>query len=315
MLNNSTLDGMRPKVAYSLNKSKRWEMVSSPEALVDQFTSVDQAYPVAAADRAFVGSGYTNRAYAEKAAPDQNVKSIRVKSGKGADILSLRDSLMDKPTTSEKKSKPKPGQSLMEFVEAPSILYCVEEHHADELLFRRLLGKSKVGGRTTKKVKNVEYDGSEESDFDGDVDADAADNSDGSTRDDDAPKPSTLGDFLVTKPSKKGKKKRTITEQSFEIIDESPDVSSTTSKPEPSLTNTTQLALASKTEIRYINVDSECLTLPNLTEMEFMFDFMWLNDEKTRCLFTVPKGCDDTHANFSSVIILELMKNKRKHLR
>uniref|UniRef100_A0AC35FMU1 RING-type domain-containing protein n=1 Tax=Panagrolaimus sp. PS1159 TaxID=55785 RepID=A0AC35FMU1_9BILA len=312
-LENSTNDGMASKIAYSLNKSKRWELCSSPESFIEKMASLDQVYPVAAVDQCILKNEYTALSYSQKDPNDDDVKSIKVKSGNGGPFLSLRDSMIEKPSTPKALAERRriKGETAKEFVEAPSILYCIANHHSDELFFRKLIGKSHIGARTTKKNKIVDLKDIEENSSDTDSDFGDCDNIDDSGET--SMRTSTLADFIISKPSKLNNKRRK-NNHDFEIINE---ISKEKAPAKfPTLTNTNDLIESSFTEIRFINIEkTETLELPNFESFEFMFDFEWLNEEKTKCLFMIPKGSENNVlTNFNSILILELSENQRNRL-
>uniref|UniRef100_A0A914Y8E8 RBR-type E3 ubiquitin transferase n=1 Tax=Panagrolaimus superbus TaxID=310955 RepID=A0A914Y8E8_9BILA len=169
------------------------------------------------------------------------------------------------------------------------------------------IGKSNFGGWTSKKNKIVDLKDIEESASDGDSDFE-----DGEVEESELPKTSTLADFVVSSKSSKLINKKRKNNSDFEIINELPKEKGTPKS--PTLSNTAELVETSFTVTRYINIDTEYLQLPNFESFEFMFDFSWLNEEKTKCLFVVPKGSADILTNFNSIIILELSKSQKSNL-
>uniref|UniRef100_A0AC34FTB3 RING-type domain-containing protein n=1 Tax=Panagrolaimus sp. ES5 TaxID=591445 RepID=A0AC34FTB3_9BILA len=303
-LENSTNDEMAPKLAYSLNKSKRWELCLSPESFIQKMASLDQAYPIAAVDQSIVKGEYTAKTYSQKSSAENDVKSIKVKSGNGAPMLSLRDSVSGKQPARDKSRRRIKGETAKEYVETPSILYCIANHHSDELFFRRLIGKSDYGAWTSKKNKIVDLNDIEEA---SDVDSDFEDGE--IEEEPEARKSSTLADYIVAKPSKLNNNKKRKNVSDFEIINELPKDKGTPKS--PTLSNANELVESSITVTRYINIDTEYLQLPNFEDFEFMFDFSWLNAEKTKCLFVIPKSSADILTNFNSIIILELSESQK----
>uniref|UniRef100_A0A914QA67 IBR domain-containing protein n=1 Tax=Panagrolaimus davidi TaxID=227884 RepID=A0A914QA67_9BILA len=53
----------------------------------------------------------------------------------------------------------------------------------------------------------------------------------------------------------------------------------------------------------------------NFESIDFMYDLLWLNEEKTKCLFIIPKSLNIEKSNFDSFMILEFFGGKKKRLR
>uniref|UniRef100_A0AC34GUQ7 IBR domain-containing protein n=1 Tax=Panagrolaimus sp. ES5 TaxID=591445 RepID=A0AC34GUQ7_9BILA len=53
----------------------------------------------------------------------------------------------------------------------------------------------------------------------------------------------------------------------------------------------------------------------NFQDIKFMYDLLWLNKEKTKCLFIIPKSLGKECSKFDSFMILEFFGGKKKRLR
>lgn len=237
--------------------------------------------------------------------PNKDLKYCEVKSGNGSTFMGLRNRLKEGEPKKKKGEKPKKSSAIKEFVQNPSVIFVINEQHKSDYVYESKIFRYKYFENWPNQKKEEKY---QKTYFPNDCDTENF--SDDDEVDKYNPSTSyhtklTFDDCYTQKLSQNINRRKK--NDSFNVITLENEIYDKDKKHpkfplDPSLTKMyTDTVVYSYFGDISLNFDG----------IEFMYDFVWLNKEKTKCIFIIPKNINEKFGNFNSFIIMEFFGKRR----
>uniref|UniRef100_A0AC35FNN9 RBR-type E3 ubiquitin transferase n=1 Tax=Panagrolaimus sp. PS1159 TaxID=55785 RepID=A0AC35FNN9_9BILA len=294
-----------PGIDYSLNKAQYWDIFKSPVEAIDKLTPYFNEYSVAFVKGQKLQNGGTFKSFALKQ-PNQEIKFIETKSGNGSSFMGLHNELVElEPRRRGEKRQKYSG--LQNFRETPSIVFVVEERHPSDYVYEASVYRYKNSKMTRKefylKINSIDkYENEGEEIYDENFDEPSVSHETNLT----------FGDCFIKKSFQNNCRRKNVKNSFKGITFDDPAIDKI--KKTPKVVFNSFLAKENM-ESMVFSYNKNSISSLNFESIDFMYDLLWLNDEKTKCLFIIPKNINIEKSNFDSFMILEFFGGKRKRLR